>query len=200
MELLREEQPHLVLLDILMPGMDGYEVCRRIREDPDTAFLPVVMITASDTQQKVRAIEAGADDFITKPFDQGELLARVKSLVRVKRYQDTIRRQADELAAWNRELEERVQAQVAELERVGRLRRFLPPQMAELILDSGDESFLESHRREIVVVFCDLRRFTPFAESSEPEEVMACCASTTPRSATWSSGSRAPSSGSPATA
>jgi class 3 adenylate cyclase len=173
LELLRREQlPDLVLLDILMPGMDGYEVCRRIREHPDTAFLPVVMITASDTAQKLRATEAGADDFVTKPFDQGELLARVKSLVRIKNYQDTIKRQSEELAAWNRELSERVEAQVAELERATRLRRFLPPQMAELVLDSGDESFLESHRREIVVVFCDLRQFTSFAESSEPEEVM----------------------------
>ena len=157
----------------MMPGMDGYEVCRRIREHPATAYLPVVMITASDTQEKVRGIEAGADDFVTKPFDQAELLARVKSLVRVKRYQDTIRRQAAELEAWNRQLEERVQSQVAALERATRLRRFLSPQMAELILDSGDESFLESHRREIVVVFCDLRQFTAFAESSEPEELMA---------------------------
>ena len=159
LDLLRQEQPHVVLLDIMMPGMDGYEVCRRIRENPDTAYLPVVMITASDTQEKVRGIEAGADDFVTKPFDQAELLARVKSLVRVKRYQDTIRRQAAELETWNRQLEERVQSQVAALERATRLRRFLPPQMAELILDSGDESFLESHRREIVVVFCDLRQF-----------------------------------------
>ena len=172
LDLLSEEQPHLVLLDILMPGMDGYEVCRRIRANPDTAYLPVVMITASDAQQKVRGIESGADDFITKPFDQAELLARVKSLVRVKRYQDTIRGQAAELEAWSHELEQRVESQLAELERATRLRRFLPPQMAELILDSGDESFLESHRREIVVVFCDLRGFTPFAESSEPEEIM----------------------------
>ena len=166
LDLLRKEQPHVVLLDIMMPGMDGYEVCRRIRENPDTAYLPVVMITASDTQEKVRGIEAGADDFVTKPFDQAELLARVKSLVRVKRYQDTIRRQAAELETWNRQLEERVQSQVAALERATRLRRFLPPQMAELVLDSGDESFLDSHRREIVVVFGDLRQFTAFAESS----------------------------------
>ena len=172
LDLLSEEQPHLVLLDILMPGMDGYEVCRRIRANPDTAYLPVVMITASDAQQKVRGIESGADDFITKPFDQAELLARVKSLVRVKRYQDTITGQAAELQAWSHQLEQRVESQLAELERATRLRRFLPPQMAELILDSGDESFLESHRREIVVVFCDLRGFTPFAESSEPEEIM----------------------------
>ncbi len=173
LDVLRDERPHVVLLDIMMPGMDGYEVCRRIREHPATAYLPVVMITASDTQEKLRAVEAGADDFVTKPFDQAELLARVKSLVRVKRYHDTVERQAAELETWNRELEARVQSQLAALERATRLRRFLPPQMAELILDSGDESFLESHRREIVVVFCDLRQFTAFAESSEPEELMA---------------------------
>jgi adenylate cyclase len=163
----------LVLLDIVMPAMDGYEVCRRIRADPETAYLPVVMLTASGDQEKLHAIEAGADDFVAKPLNQGELLARVASLVRVKRYQDTIQRQAAELSAWNQELENRVEAQVQELQRVSRLRRFLPPQLAELVVDSGDESFLESHRREIVVVFCDLRQFTSFAESSEPEEVMA---------------------------
>ena len=108
LDLLAREQPHLVLLDIVMPGMDGYEVCRRIRENPDTAYLPVVMVTASESREKVRAIEAGADDFVTKPFDQAELLARVKSLVRIQRHQDTIRRQADELEQWNRQLEQRV--------------------------------------------------------------------------------------------
>ena len=162
----------LVLLDILMPGIDGYEVCRRIRSTPGLEFLPVVMITASGDQEKVRAIEAGADDFVSKPLNQGELLARVASLARVKRYQDTIERQSAELAQWNSELEARVDAQVAELQRVNRLRRFLSPQLVDLVIESGDEGFLSSHRREIVVVFCDLRGFTPFAESSEPEEVM----------------------------
>ena len=162
----------LVLLDIVMPVMDGYEVCRRVRGQADTAYLPVVMLTASGDEQKVKALEAGADDFLTKPIDQNELLARVASLARIKRYQDTINRQADQLAEWNRDLEERVATQVSQLQRMERLRRFLPPQLAELIVDSGDESFLESHRREIVVIFCDLRGFTTFAESSEPEEVM----------------------------
>jgi adenylate cyclase len=172
LRMLEEQPPDLVLLDILMPGMDGYEVCRRIRQNPATAFLPVVMITASGDQEKVRAIEAGADDFVTKPFDQAELLARVRSLVRIKRYHDTIERQTAELTAWNEQLVQRVQAQVEQLERVGRLRRFLSPQLANLVVDSGDDSFLRSHRREIVVVFCDLRRFTAFAETAEPEEVM----------------------------
>jgi adenylate cyclase len=162
----------LVLLDIVMPGMDGYQVCRKIRERPATAYLPVVMVTASGDEQKIEALEAGADDFLAKPINKSELLARVASLARIKRYQDTIKRQSDELAGWNRELEARVSDQVSEIERMGRLRRFLSPQLAELIVDSGDESFLDSHRREIVVVFCDLRGFTPFAEASEPEEVM----------------------------
>ena len=162
----------LVLLDIVMPEMDGYEVCRAIRADASTRFLPVVMITASGEQEKVAAIEAGADDFIAKPFDQAELLARVGSLLRIKRYHDTIEAQAAELAAWNQQLEQRVQDQVEELERTGRLRRFLSPQLAELVVSSGDESFLTSHRREITVVFCDLRGFTAFAETVEPEDLM----------------------------
>jgi adenylate cyclase len=137
LELLPSSGVDLVLLDIVMPGIDGYEVCRRIRRAPETAFLPVVMITASGHQEKTRAIEAGADDFVSKPFDQSELLARVASLARIKRYHDTITEQA-----------------------------------AELLINSGDDSLLGSHRREIVVVFCDLRGFTAFAESSEPEEVM----------------------------
>ena len=169
---LKDSAIDLVLLDVVMPGLDGHEVCRRIRADEATAFLPVVMITASSDQDKLHALVSGADDFVTKPFDQAELLARVASLAKVKRYQDTIRRQAEELAAWNRELEHRVAVQVEELQKASRLRRFLAPQIAELILESGDESLLDSHRREIVVVFCDLRRFTLFAESSEPEEVI----------------------------
>jgi adenylate cyclase len=135
----------LVLLDVVMPGMDGYEVCRRLREDERTRFLPVVMLTASGEQEKRRAIEAGADDFVAKPFDHEELLARVRSLLRIKRYQDTIEAQA------------------------AQLRRFVPPQVAELVPDG---SSLESHRAEITALVCELRDFTAFAEAVEPEELM----------------------------
>ena len=173
LEWLSTQVPDLVLLDILMPGIDGYETCRQIRANPATSYLPVVMVTASGQEQKLRAIEAGADDFVTKPFEQAELLARVRSLVRVKRYHDTIERQAAELADWNRELEAKVAAQVTELERVGRLRRFLSPQVAGLVVESGDDAFLQSHRSEITAVYCDLRGFTSFAETAEPEEVIS---------------------------
>jgi len=167
-----DEHPDLLLLDIVMPGMSGYEVCRRLREQPETRMLPIVMVTASAHEEKVAAIEAGADDFVSKPIDQSELLARVKSLLRVKEYQDTITAQATELREWNGMLERRVAEQVEEVERLGRLRRFLSPQLAELILSSGNESLLQSHRREITVVFCDLRGFTAFSEVGEPEDVM----------------------------
>lgn len=171
LEVLATEDVDIVLLDILMPGMDGYEVCRRIRADERTAYLPVVMVTASGDQEKLSSIQAGADDFVAKPFDQAELVGRVSSLIRIKRYHDTIQRQAAELERWNHELEDRVRAQVDELERIGRLRRFLSPQVADAIVASGDESFTQCHRRNITVVFADLRGFSAFAESAEPEEV-----------------------------
>jgi adenylate cyclase len=167
-----EPAPDLVLLDVVMPEIDGYEVCRRIRATPATELLPIVMLTASSGEERLRALEAGADDFLMKPFDQAELLARARSLIRIKHYHDTIRQQATELAEWNRELEDRVEEQVAQIDRMGRLKRFLSPQVADLIVSSGDDSFLESHRREITVVFCDLRGFTAFAETAEPEVTM----------------------------
>jgi class 3 adenylate cyclase len=167
-----KEKPDLVLLDIMLPGIDGYEVCRRLRADPKTSFLPVVMVTASGLPEKVKAIEAGADDFIAKPFDQPELLARVRSLLRVKTYHDEIERQKAELAGWNQTLEDRVREQVDELGRLGRLRRFLSPQIADVVVSKGADDFLAGHRREISVVFADLRGFTAFSETAEPEEAL----------------------------
>ena len=176
LERMSSENPALVLLDIVMPDLSGLEVCHRIRENPATRLLPVVMLTSSGDQDKASAIEAGADDFIERPVNQPELLARVRSLLRIKAYYDTIQAQAAELAAWNRTLEARVRAQVEELQRLSRLRRFLSPQVADLIVSSGSEGLLEGHRREITVVFCDLRGFTAFAETAEPEDVMAVLA------------------------
>jgi class 3 adenylate cyclase len=167
----RSEHPDLILLDIVMPDMSGYDVCRQLRADHLTRMLPVVMVTSSGDQDKVGAIDAGADDFIARPFHPPELFSRVRSLLRIKEYHDTIQAQAAELADWNLQLEQRVQSQVAQLEGLDRLRRFFSPQVAELIL-SGGEQLLEAHRREVSIWFCDLRGFTAFSATAEPEDVL----------------------------
>ena len=173
LEKIETRKPEVVLLDVVMPEMDGYEVCRRIRANPETAVLPVVMITALDpTQERIKGLEAGADDFLTKPINQAELLARVRTLLRIKQLHNEVILQAAQLADWNKTLEERVREQVEQLERLARLKRFFSPQVAELILAGSAKDPFMSHRREVTVVFLDLRGFTAFAETAEPEEVM----------------------------
>ena len=169
-----ETVPDLILLDVMMPEMNGIEVVRHLKADAAVRAIPIVLLTArSEVDDVVAGLDAGADDYLTKPFDHATLVARVRSLLRIKSLYDTVEAQATELASLNRHLEERVARQVEELERARSLKRFLPPQVADLIIaDGGDARILQHHRREIVVLFCDLRGFTSFAEVAEPEEVM----------------------------
>jgi len=172
LEKIRELWPDLVLLDVMMPRLDGIETVKRLKADPSLPFIPVVLVTAkADAKDVIEGLESGGDDYLTKPVDHAALSARVRAMLRIKALHDTVQDQAAELADWNRTLEERVAAQLDEIEKIGRLKRFLAPQLAELIVSIGDESILESHRRDIVVVFCDLRGYTAFAETGEPEEV-----------------------------
>ena len=168
--------PDLILLDIMMPDIDGYEVCRRIREMEAHRLTPVVMVTALDGKdERVKGIESGADDFLNKPIVVPELVARVRSLLRIKSLHDQVRVQAVELEAFNQQLEGKVQEQLTKIQRMDGLKRFLPPQVAEIALTGDEETFLQQlqpHRQHIVVVFLDLIGFTAFALSEEPEDLM----------------------------
>ena len=167
------DPPDLILLDVMMPGISGYDVCRRLRADPQHAILPIVLVTALDpAKERITGLDAGADDFLSKPINQAELMARVRSLLRIKQLYDEVQQQKSALAQWNRTLEQRVAEGVAQVERMGRLKRFFSPALAEAIVDGGAEDPLRSHRREIAVVFLDLRGFTAFTETADPEEVM----------------------------
>jgi adenylate cyclase len=177
----REYHPDLILLDVMMPKMDGLEVCRQVKSDSQMPFTPIILVTAkSDSRDVIAGLDAGADEYLPKPVDQGGLVARVRSMLRIKELHDQVQaqaavlgEQADELASWNRTLEERVQTQLDELERMSRLKRFVSPQIAQTIVSKDAEAVLAVHRRQITVVFCDLRGFTAFADTAEPEEVMA---------------------------
>jgi adenylate cyclase len=179
LEKIRELMPDLVLLDVMMPKLDGIQTVKRLKADASLPFMPVILVTAkADASDVIGGLEAGGDDYLTKPVDHAALSARVRAMLRIKALHDTVQDQAKrlegqaaELAGWNRRLEERVAEQLGEIEKVGRLKRFLAPQLAEMIVSTGDEGILESHRRDIVVVFCDLRGYTAFAEIGEPEEV-----------------------------
>jgi len=165
-ELLRSKKFDLMLLDIMMPGMNGYEVLEQLKADAELRHLPVIMISAvGEVESVVRCIELGAEDYLPKPFDATLLRARVGASLEKKALRDEVRE-------WNRKLEQRVQEQVAQLNRLGRLKAFFSPQLAESIVNGGGEDLLKTHRREVVVVYLDLRGFTAFTDSSEPEEVM----------------------------
>ena len=164
LELVHTRGPDLVISDILMPRLDGFELCRRLRANAATALLPVILVTGAEQGERIKGVEAGADDFLAKPVNWPELFARVKRLLQVKALQD-------EIKELNTRLEQRVREQVAQLERLSRMKRFFSRAVAEAIVAGGEE-LLEPHRREITAVFLDLRGFTAFTDRADPDEVM----------------------------
>jgi len=172
--------PDLILLDIMMPGMDGYEVCRLLKANPATRSIPVIFVTAmNEVEDETRGLALGAVDYVTKPISAPIVKARVKTHLalyeQAREMEDMIAKlkaQAGELAEWNRTLEQRVAEGVSQLDRLGRLKRFFSPSVVELLLSGSAEDPLKSHRSEIAAVFLDLHGFTMFTETSAPEDVM----------------------------
>ena len=173
LDLVRRHPPDLVLADQMMPRMSGTDLLRAIRADERLSATPVLFLTArAGSAARIETLEAGADDYLAKPFVEAELRARIRNLLRAGEQERKLAQLNRELEGWNLVLAERVAEQVAEMERLERLRRFFSPQLAELIVAGDAEDPLETHRREITVVFLDLRGFTAFAETAQPEEVM----------------------------
>jgi class 3 adenylate cyclase len=154
LSLVESASPDLVLLDVMMPGMSGYEVREKIRAHEATRVLPVVMLTAlHEVSHRIRGIEAGADDFLTKPFNREELLTRVKSLLRIKTLYDDIETRNRLLRTlFGRYVSEEV--------------------AAEIVADPGRHLKIGGEKREVTVLFGDLRGFTPLAERLDPEDAV----------------------------
>jgi len=135
LNLLRSRRMDLVLLDVMMPEVDGFEVLRQLKSDESLRDIPVLMISALDEiDSVVRCIELGAEDYLPKPFDPVLLRARIGACLEKKRLRDRETQHLRELADWNQKLEQRVAEQVALVDRLGRLKRFFSPQLAELIV------------------------------------------------------------------
>lgn len=173
------QHPDLILLDIIMLGMDGLEVCRRLKSNLSLPLMPIIMITAkSETQDIVAGFQAGADEYLTKPLDQAALVARIEAMLRLKSRHDAgwdraaqLEAQAIELEAWDQMLEEEIQDQVANLERMGRLKQFVLPELAERIVSPGARENALIQRRDVTILCCVLHGFTTFVDTAAPEVV-----------------------------
>jgi adenylate cyclase len=172
LELAGSQDFDVVLLDVVMPGMDGYQVLERLKADPELRHLPVVMVTAvDDVASAVRCIELGADDYLPKPVDPVLLGARVSAGLSKKRLHDLQRRHVEEVDRLNRRLEARVDEQMAELVRTGELKRFLPHQVAEGLLAGRLTSDGGFERRKLTLLFADMVGFTDLSDTLAPEEL-----------------------------
>jgi adenylate cyclase len=172
LDMARGEAFDVILLDVLMPGLDGYEVLEGLKKDRTLRHIPVVMITGlDDIESAVRCIELGADDYLPKPIDPVVLGARINAGLTKKRLHDLEMQHVEEVDRLNRRLEARVEEQMAELVRTGELKRFMPHQVAEGLLAGRLGTSEGFERRRLTLLFTDMVGFTDLSDSLEPEEL-----------------------------
>ena len=174
------EPPDLILLDIMMPGMSGYDVCRRIKAEPRVRDIPIIFLSAmGSVEDETLGLQLGGVDYVTKPIRPAIVLARIRThlaMARQSRERERLvarlEQQAAALSELNHTLEQRIADGVAQVERLGRLKRYFSPSVVDLMLSGNTDDPLKSHRREVAAAFVDLRGFTAFTETSDPEDVM----------------------------
>ncbi len=168
----RRVNPSLILLDIMMPGIDGYEVCRTLKGDPETEEIPIIFLSAlGDTRDKVKGFELGAVDYVSKPFQAEEVIARVNTHLTIGRLRQSLAGKNRELQAANNFLEERVRERTAELAELNRVyERFVPEEFISLLkkrsileIKLGDQI-----SEEMTVMFADVRGWTTLSEGMTP--------------------------------
>ncbi|MDY6844133.1 MAG: adenylate/guanylate cyclase domain-containing protein [Thermodesulfobacteriota bacterium] len=156
------KHPDIILLDVMMPKMNGYEVCRRLKKDKDTQFIPIIMITAlSEMEDKVEGLEAGADDFMNKPIRKIELLTRVKSLIRIKNLHDQLEQSYQEMESRNEILD-------------AILSRYVSREIVDQIIENPQKHLhLGGEDKVITTLFADIRGFTNFARKNTAQKVVS---------------------------
>ncbi len=166
-EQVRKVRPHLVISDVMMPRLDGYGLCRRLKADPDTRDIPVILLTAkASAEMTVEGLDCGADDYLSKPFDKAELAARARNLVQKAERERRLRELTEEL-------ESRVTGQLRDLLRSQRLGRFLPRQVVERVLGADEDVRVRAERRLVTILFSDLTGFTALSDRVAPERITA---------------------------
>ncbi|MGE0616841.1 MAG: response regulator [Bacteriovoracia bacterium] len=163
----------LVISDINMPGLSGYDLCQTVRQSGAPEHLPIILITGNNAvEEKTKGLDFGADDFISKPFRPTELLAKIRSLLKIRSEQKNTLAHLSTVQSENQGLVHKLQAEIKRSQQVGTLMSFFSPKVAELLTSDNAHSILRRHRTEVSVLFVDLRGFTAFSEVAEPEDVL----------------------------
>lgn len=173
LEMAMKEKPDVLISDVMMPRKDGYELCGDIKSNPEFAHIPVILLTAkAETEMKVEGLELGADDYLSKPFNARELLARVNAILRMKELEREIREKNEQLSELNKSLELKVRKQVDEISKISELKRYISPQAAEAAIRKGGVK-LQTQKKYVTIFFSDIRGFTQAAEEMTPEETIS---------------------------
>ncbi len=165
-------KPDLILSDVMMPEMSGYDLLTALKKDEELKHIPIILLTAkADALMKAEGLESGADDYLAKPFNSRELLARIRTQLRLRKLQKEIMIMRDQLLEMNEKLNGQLQVNISELLRASQFRQYLPPQLVNAILSKEQTAMVESRRKKLTIFFSDVVEFTRLTSELDPEDL-----------------------------